>query len=154
MSAFFFGKNGTFAQELWYRFFSSVSSFCKINGNVSSTDYASGIRLSDCSKLAKRHNLPIWRYRQFFFDVVLFLFSSLATGSSFISTSLMVLELRELSFIRDLQEIRKSAIHEGRLGIPNLVWISLLKCYYMLQKAKVAAFTVFESLRENQQEGG
>ena len=39
----------------------------------------------------------------------------------------------------------------GKLWIPNLVRMSLTKCYWMLQNAMVAAFTVFELLRENQQ---
>ena len=40
--------------ELCYRFFSSVFSFCKTKSflNVSFTDYASGIRVPNCSKLA------------------------------------------------------------------------------------------------------
>ena len=40
------------------------------------------------------------------------------------------------------------------LGIPHLAQISLMKCYYMLQKAMVTAFTVSELLRENQQGAG
>ena len=39
----------------------------------------------------------------------------------------------------------------GKLWIPNLVRMSLTKCYWMQQNAIVTAFTVFELLRENQQ---
>ena len=39
----------------------------------------------------------------------------------------------------------------GKLGIPNLAQMSVRKWYWMLQNAKVAAFTVSELLWENQQ---
>ena len=41
----------------------------------------------------------------------------------------------------------------GKLGIPNLVRMSLIKCYCMLQNIRVTAFTVSELLRENQKWG-
>ena len=44
------------------------------------------------------------------FDVALFLLSILVTGPSFMSTSSLVLELWQFSFIRDWPEIRKSEI--------------------------------------------
>ena len=58
-------------------------------------------------------------------------------------------------------EIRKTPPSEffsisgiwGKLGIPNLMQIFLIKCYLMLQNAMVTAFTVFELLTENQQGG-
>ena len=37
------------------------------------------------------------------------------------------------------------------LGISNLTRISQIKCYWMLQNARVTAFTVSELLRESQQ---
>ena len=98
-----------------------------------------------------------------FFDVVLFLLSSLVTGPSFMSISSLILELWQFSFIRYWPEIRKSEIplsefcpisgDWGRLGIPNLARMSLMKYYYMLQNGRVTAFTVSELLRENQQGG-
>ena len=99
-----------------------------------------------------------------FFDVVLFLLSSLVTGPSFMSISSLVLELWQFSFIRDWPEIRKSEIPSsefcpisgdwGKLWIPNLARMSLIECYWMLQNSRVTAFTVLELLRENQLEGG
>ena len=99
-----------------------------------------------------------------FFDVVLFLLSSLVTGPSFMSISSLVLELWQFSFIRDWPEIRKSEIPPsefcpisgdwGKLWIPNLARMSLIECYWMLQNSRVTAFTVLELLRENQLEGG
>ena len=95
-----------------------------------------------------------------FFDVVLFLFSILGTGPSFMSISSMVLELLQFSFIWDWPEIRKSEIPPsefcpisgdwGKLWILNLAQMSLIECYWMLQNSRVTAFTVFELLRENQ----
>ena len=67
-------------------------------------------------------------------------------------------------FIRDWPEIWKSEIPQsefcpisrdwGKLGIANLARMFLLKCYWMLQNARVTAFTISELLRENQQGGG
>ena len=98
-----------------------------------------------------------------FFDVVLFFFSSLGTGPSFMSISSLVLELLQFSFIRDWPEIRKSEILPsefcpisgdwGKLWILNLKQISLIECYWMLQNPRVTVFTVFELLRENQLRG-
>ena len=98
-----------------------------------------------------------------FFDVVLFLLSSLVTGPSFMSISSLVLKLWQFSFIRDWPEIRKSEIHPSefcpisgdwdKLWIPNLARMSLIKCYWMLQNARVTAFTVSELLKENQKAG-
>ena len=91
-----------------------------------------------------------------FFDVVLFLLSSLVTGPSFTSILSLVLELWPFSFIRDWQEIRKSEIPPSefcpisedwhKLGIPNLARMSLIECYWMLQNSRL--------LRENQLGGG
>ena len=42
----------------------------------------------------------------------------------------------------------------GKLGIPNLARMFLMKSYSMLQNSRVTAFTVSKLLRENQQDGG
>ena len=94
-----------------------------------------------------------------FFDV-LFLLWNLVTGPSLMSISSMVLELWQFSFIRHLTrnlEFENTCIwvlpnswRLGKLGIPNLITY-----YWMLQNARVTAFTFSELLRENQQgEGG
>ena len=130
----------------------------------------SGIQPPDCSKLAKNpkndNDVTIFQHdvNVNFFDVVLFLLSSLVTGPSFMSISSLVLELWQFSFIRDWPEIRKSEIPSsefcpisgdwGKLWIPNLARMSLIECYWMLQNSRVTAFTVLELLRENQLEGG
>ena len=98
-----------------------------------------------------------------FFNVVLFLLSILVTGPSLLSISSLVLELWQLSFVRDWPEIRKSEIPPSefcpisgdwdKLWIPNLARMSLIECYWMLQNSRVTAFTIFEFLRENQLEG-
>ena len=99
-----------------------------------------------------------------FFVVILFLSSSLVSGPSFMSISLLILELWQFPFIRDWPEIRKSEIPSskvcpifgswGELGIPYWTQRFLIKCYWMLQNARVTAFTIFKLLRENQQGGG
>ena len=95
-----------------------------------------------------------------FFDVALFLLSSLVTGPSFMSISSLVLELWQFSFIRDWPEIWKSEIPPsefcpisgdwGELWILNLARIYVIECYWMLQNFRFTASTVFELLRENQ----
>ena len=88
------------------------------------------------------------------FDVVLFILSS------FMLISSLVLELWQFSFIRDWPEIWKSETPSefcpisgdlDELEIPNLTRMCLIKCYWMLQNARVTAFIVPELLRENLQ---
>ena len=137
--------------------------------NIRFTDFASGIRLWDCSKLAVNrengNNVTIFRNDIItnFFDVVLFLLLNLLTGPSFMSISPLVLELWKFLFIRDWPEIRKSEIPPsefcpisrdlGEFEIPNLVRTYVIKYYWMLQNARVTAFTVSGLSRENQQGG-
>ena len=77
--------------------------------------------------------------------------------------SLLVLELT-IFFMGDWSaEIRKSEIPRSefcpisedwdKLAMPNLLRMSLMKFYWMLQNARVIAFTVSELLRENKQGG-
>ena len=97
-----------------------------------------------------------------FVDFVLFLLSSLVTGPSFMSISSLVLEF--FYFIRDWPEIPKLEIplsefcvisgDWGELGIPDLVEMYLIKCYWMLQNTRATTFTVSELLRESQRERG
>ena len=118
----------------------------------------SGIQPPDCSKLAKNpkndNDVTIFRH-----DINVKFF-----WRSFVSISSLVLELWQFSFIRDWPEIWKSEIPPselcpisgdwGKLGIPNIAQISLMNCYWVLQNARVTAFTVSELLRENQQRRG
>ena len=104
------------------------------------------------------------RSSSIFFDVVLFLLSSLVTGQSFMSISSLFLGLWQSPFRRDWPEIQKSEIPSydfcpisrdwGELGVPNLTQTSLIKCYWILQDARVTTFTVSELLREYQQTEG
>ena len=95
-----------------------------------------------------------------YFDVAVFLLSSLVTGPNFMPISSLVLELWQFSLIKDWPEIRKLEIPPsefcpisgdwGELWIPNLAQMSLIECYWMLQNSRVTAFTNFELLRANQ----
>ena len=118
--------------------------------------------LPDYSKLAKnlkkwqrRHNLPTRRHRQISFDVVVFLLS-LFTGLRFMSILLLVLKLWKFLYKRNLTRNWKYTslnfdqyLGMGRLAIPNLVWMSPMKSYLMLQSVKLTYFTVPKLLREN-----
>ena len=80
------------------------------------------IRLLDRSKLAIYRKMTITS--QFadmtsssnFFDAILFLLSSLVTGSSFMSIPSLALELWQFTFIRDWPEIRNTPIW----ALPNI----------------------------------
>ena len=90
--------------------------------------------------------------------------SSVVTGPNFISISLLVLQLWQLSFTGNWPEIWKMEIsppefcqtsgEPDQLRLPYLAGMSLKKCYWMLQNARVAAFSVSELLKENQQGRG
>ena len=78
-----------------------------ITEKIPFADSVSEIRSPDCSKVAKNpkndNDVIIFQHdvNINFFDVVLFLLSSLVTGPNFMSTSSLVLELWQFSFIRD-----------------------------------------------------
>ena len=116
-----------------------------VDENVSFTDYVSGIRLPYCSKLAKNRKnnnyVTICWYdviTKMFFEIVLFFLSSLVTGPIFMSISSLVLEL----WVLPPSEFCPIFRNWDELEISNLAWMSLMKCYWMLQNASVTAFTV------------
>ena len=179
MSAFFCKKIAFFVQkstflrkaivwELHYRFFCSVFARQKVTvtENITFANSLSGIRPPNCSKLARipknDNDVTIFRHdvNVTFFDVVLFLLSSLVTGRSFMSISALILELWQFSFIRDWPETWKSEIPPsefcpisgdwGELWVPNLARMSLIECHWMLQNSRVTTLTVLELLGENQ----
>ena len=103
-----FGKNNTFIQSNSVKAVLEIFQFCfqflqdkwlLFFENISFTGCGSGIRLLYCSKLVinqKNYNdVTIYRHDVIvkFFDVILFLLSSLVTSPSFISISSLVLEL-------------------------------------------------------------
>ena len=103
--------------------------------------------------------MPTRSHSEFFLTPLLIL----VIGPSFMSISSLVPELWQFPFISDWPEIGKSEISPskfdpiygdwGELEIPNLARLSPMKCYWILQDARVTAFTVSELLRENHQEG-
>ena len=103
--------------------------------------------------------MPTRSHSEFFLTPLLIL----VIGPSFMSISSLVPELWQFPFISDWPEIGKSEISPskfdpiygdwGELEIPNLAQLSPMKCYWILQDARVTAFTVSELLRENHQEG-
>ena len=97
-----------------------------------------------------RHNFLTWYYHQVFFDVAMFLLSSLVTGPSFMSILWRVLDSWQLL----PSKFFLISGDWGKIGIPNLARLSLIKSYWILQNALVTVFTFCDSLRQNQQEGG
>ena len=98
------------------------------------TDYACGISIPDCPKLAIN-----WKNDN---DLTICM-----------SILILVIELYRLSFIRDWPEIRKSEIPSsefcpmsgdgGELWIPKLAWMFLIEYYWMLQHARGYSFYCF-----------
>ena len=122
------------------------------------------IRLLNYSKLTANqknsNDITIYGENINVFDVAIFLLSNSATASSFMSISILVLELRQSLFIRDWPEIQKSEIpsefcyipgDSRKLEILNLVQTSLIKSYWMQQNVRVATFTISKLFRKNQQ---
>ena len=98
--------------ELCWRFFSSVFSFSKIIGcywlkcrKYRPCVWNPGSRLIQINYQTEKwlwsHELPTGRLRKIFFDVAVFLLSSLVTGPSFMSISLPVLELWQFLFTKE-----------------------------------------------------
>ena len=136
-------------REMCYRFFSYAFSFYKTKGYCLWKYKFCRLCLrnpaSRCSKLAinwkNDNNVTICRNGVIvnFFNIALFLMSSLVTGLSFMSISSLILKFSKFNFIRDWPEIRKSerpstefcpiSREWEELGIPNLLVISLMKCY-------------------------
>ena len=137
--------------------------------NMSFMDYASGIRLPDCSKLAVNwkngNDIAILGHDVIIniFDVVLFLLSSLVTGPTFMSISSLVLELWQFPFIRDWPEIRKSGIppSENRKyprpktgNTPVWVFPNIWRLGWVRNtKFSTKVSTISKLLRENKQGG-
>ena len=127
-----------------------------INENISFADYASRIRLPDCSKLAKKwkngNDITTFKHDVIakFFDIDLFFLTSLVTGPSFMLISSLFQELWQFLFITDWPEIRKLEILPSEFcpisgdwveeWTPNLARTSLIRFYWMLQNARVVAF--------------
>ena len=88
-----------------------------------------------------------------FFDVVLFLLSSLDTGPSFISILSLVQGLWQFLFIMDWPEIRKSKIPPSEFGPISGDWGEKRIPNSAQTSARVASFTVSELLRKNLQGG-
>ena len=159
----FFCKNKATVWELCQRLFSSVFSFCKIkaitiNENIGFIDYASGIRLPNSPKMVinRKNDNGVTVFRH---DVIVNFFWSCAFSlvkfsywSKFYVNIITGSWVMPISFIRDWPEILKLEISKSdflsgdwdKLGIPNLTRISVIKCYRMLQNARVTAFTASE----------
>ena len=127
------------------------------------TDYLSQIQLPDCSKLTIilkngndvtifRHDVFVKFFWRCFVSLVKFSCWSKFHVNININTGSGVMII---SFYKGLT--RNPAIRNtppsgdrGKQGIPNLAWTPLIKCYWMLQNARVTPFTVSELLRKNQ----
>ena len=143
-----------------------------INENISFEDSASRIRLPDCSKFAInqkndndvtifRHDVIVKFFKLCFIYLVKFSYWS-KFNVSIITGSRIIIIFFYKEFTRNL-EIGNTPVwfllkiwrlrpfRATKSG--NLVRVSLIESYWMLQNARVTAFTISELLRENQQGG-
>ena len=127
------------------------------------------MRLPDCSKLAinrKNGNDIKICWHDVIVKFFLTLFVCLLKFSYWYKFHLDIITssgVMTIYFVRDWPEIQKLKIPPsefcpisgdwGRLEIPNLVGMFLMKCYWMLQNARVTAFRISDLLRGNQQRG-
>ena len=118
------------------------------------------LEISYCSRLAKNrkndNDVTIFLHNVIvkFFEVAVFLLSSLVTGPSFMSISLKVVQIWQFSFIWDWLEIWKSEVPPsefcpisgdwGLLGIRNLARFSLVKSCWISAKVRVTTITLPE----------
>ena len=137
-----------------------------IKGN-SFTDYASGIQVPNCSKLIINwqndndvtifwHDIIVKFFWRCFVCLVKFSYSSTFHDNIITGSGVMIiffykeltrnLEIRNtpLWFLPNIWRLRE-------VRDTNLLRMSLIKCYWMFQNAKVTAVTVSELLRKNQQ---
>ena len=127
------------------------------------------MRLPDCSKLAinrKNGNDIKICWHDVLVKFFLTLFVCLLKFSYWYKFHLDIITssgVMTIYFVRDWPEIQKLKIPPsefcpisgdwGMLEIPNLVGMFLMKCYWMLQNARVTAFSISDLLRGNQQRG-
>ena len=127
------------------------------------------MRLPDCSKLAinrKNGNDIKICWHDVIVKFFLTLFVCLLKFSYWYKFHLDIITssgVMTIYFVRDWPEIQKLKIPPsefcpisgdwGMLEIPNLVGMFLMKCYWMLQNARVTAFRISDLLRGNQQRG-
>ena len=112
-------------------------------------------------KRQRSHNLPTWRHRQFFwrYRVSFVKFSywskfhvNVITGSTVITTFPFEEMTRTKKSKIPPSEFSPISRDCGKLRIPNLTQMSLMKCSWILQNVRVAAFTLSGLLRDNQLE--
>ena len=129
-----------------------------LHEDVNVMDQASRIHFPDGCKLAIfrkiGNNVTIHPYNTIvnFFDVAVFLLSSLITGPSFVSILELVPELWQLSIIKDWPEIKKSRISPsgfcpitgvwGKPGISKLAQMSLIE--NLLNTAKFQGYRFWD----------
>ena len=75
---------------------------------------------------------------------------NIITGSGVMTISFYKWLTRNLEIRNAPVWVLRNIYSWGKLEIPNLAWTSLIKCYWMLQNARVATFTVSELFREYQ----
>ena len=163
MPAFFVKYNALLKAIVWelrLRFLVLFSVFVRwkvtFNENVSFTDHTYRVRLLDCSKftLNQKNDNSVkicWH------DVIVKFFwcchvslVKISYWSKFMSISLLVLEIWQFPFMKDWPGIGKSVILPstfcplsgdwGKLGMPNLARMSLIKCYWMLKNTPFLLF--------------
>ena len=120
----------------------------------------SRIWLPDCSKLARNwkndNEITIcWH------DVIINFFVKFSYWSKFHVNIITGSEVMTIFFYKGLTRNPETGNTPvwvfpisgdwGEYGIPNLARMSLVKCYWIPQNARVTAFTVSALLRENQQ---
>ena len=141
-----------------------------INENLGFTDYTFGNWLLDCSKLAinwkKDNGVSIFRHDvigkfiwRCFISLVKYSYWSkfhvnIITVSGVMKIFFHKWLTRNPETENTLVWVLPNIYRLGMLGTPNLTQMSLIKCYWMLQNARITSFTVSELLRENQQGEG
>ena len=107
-----------------------------------------------------RHSLPTLHHLPFFLTFSLFFLPSFSRSKFYVNAMIGsgVITTFVYKGLTGNSEIGNTPAYVlpisgdwDESGILSLARMSLIKCYWMLQNARVLAFTVFDLLRENQQ---
>ena len=119
-----------------------------VHENVSFTDYTSGLWLPDCSKLAKNpindndDNICWYNVIVKWFWCYCVYFSSLATGPSLTSISLLAPYLWQFSFIKHRPEIWKSELQRLR-QVKDKKFVTNVSNEMLLNAAKCQGYSFY-----------
>ena len=109
-----------------------------------------------------RHSLPTWLHGEIFWRYLVSLVKcsywsifhvNMITGSGVVTIFFYKGLIRNPEMGNSPIYVLPNSFRPGEVGIPNLARMSLMKCHWMQQNARVTAFTVSKILRKSNRGG-